>query len=220
MNAFFRKLQWFTHRDRREAEVRDELEFHLAEEAEDRRANGLSDEQARSEARRDLGNVVLIAEDVRAAWTWPRFERMLQDVRFGLRGLRRSPGFTLVAVLTLGLSVGAATTMYAVVDGVVLRPLAYPRPEQLVQLRQLNQSGQPGPFSDPNFEDLRAGTSQFKAMAEYSWTLASVVVGSLPVRIGVAPVSQGFFDVFAASPWRGVDSRPKSFVRVGSGSRS
>jgi putative ABC transport system permease protein len=203
MNAFFRKLQWFTHRDRREAEVRDELEFHLAEEAEDRRANGLSAEQAQSEARRDLGNDVLIAEDVRAAWTWPSFERMLQDVRFGLRGLRRSPGFTLVAVLTLGMAVGAATSMYAVVDGVVLRPLAYPRPEQLVQLRQLNQSGQPGPFSDPNFEDLRAGTSQFKAMAEYSWTLASVVVGSLPVRIGVAPVSQGFFDVFAASPWRG-----------------
>jgi putative ABC transport system permease protein len=128
---------------------------------------------------------------------------MLQDVRFGLRGLWRSPGFTLVTVLTLGLAAGAATTMYAVVDGVVLRPLAYPRPEQLVQLRQLNRSGQPGPFSDPNFEDLRAGTSQFTAMAEYSWALASVVIGSLPVRIGVAPVSQGFFDVFAASPWRG-----------------
>lgn len=203
MNAFFRKLQWFTHRDRREAEVREELEFHLAEEAEERRANGLPDEQARSEARRDLGNVGLIAEDVRAAWTWPTFERMLQDVRFGLRALRRSPSFTLVAVLTLGLSVGAATAMYAVVDGVVLRPLAYPRPEQLVQLRQLNQSRQPGPFSDPNFEDLRAAISRFEAMAEYNWAVASVVVGSLPVRIGVAPVSQGFFDVFATSPWLG-----------------
>ncbi len=203
MNAFFRKLQWFAHRHRREAEVREELEFHLTEEADERTADGLSDEQAQSAARRELGNVAAIAEDVRAAWTWPGFERMVQDLRFGLRGLRRSPGFTLVAVLTLGLAVGAATAMYAVVEGVVLRPLPYPRPEHLVQLRQLNESGQSGPFSDPNFEDLRAAGSHFDAMAEYSWALASVVVGSLPVRIGVAPVSQGFFDVLATSPRRG-----------------
>jgi hypothetical protein len=82
MNAFFRKLRWFAHRDRREAEVREELEFHLTEDAEDRRANGLSDEQAQSAARRKLGNVVLI-------------------------------------------------------DGVVLRPLPFPRPEQLVELKQV-----------------------------------------------------------------------------------
>src|SRR5688572_7196057 len=133
MGTFLRKLRWFVQRDRREAELRDELEFHLSEEAEERRANGLPDEQATSEARRELGPVVLIAEDARAAWTWPGLERVGQDLRFGLRGLRRNPGFTFVAVLTLGLAVGAATVMYGVVDGVVLRPLPYPRPEQLVR---------------------------------------------------------------------------------------
>jgi predicted permease len=203
MNAFFRKLQWFAHRDRREAEVREELEFHLTEEAEDRRAGGLSDEQAQGAARRELGNVVLIAEDVRAAWTWPGFERIVQDLRFSGRSLRRSPSFTLVSVLTLGLAVGATTAMYGVVDGIVLRPLPYPRPDQLVQLKQMNQSGQPGPFSDPNFEDLRTGCSNFKAMAQYTWGPASAVAGSLPVRIGVSSVSRDFFDVFATFPSRG-----------------
>ena len=78
---------------------------------------------------------------------------MLQEVRFGLRGLRRSPGFTSWPS-SRSVWQSAPRRLYAVVDGVVLR-LLHPRPEQLVQLRQLNQSGQPGPFSDPNFEDLR-----------------------------------------------------------------
>jgi predicted permease len=200
MKAFFRKLRWFAHRNRREAEVREELEFHLTEETEERRATGLSHEQAGSEARRELGNLALIAEDVRAAWTWPGFERVVQDLRFGLRGLRRSPGFTIVAVLTLGLAVGAATAMYGVVDGVVLRPLPYPGPEQLVELKQVYPSGRPGLFSDPNFEDLRDGSDSFGPMAEYNWATASIVAGSLPVRAGVASVSHDFLDVFRTFP--------------------
>jgi putative ABC transport system permease protein len=203
MNGFFQKLRRSAQRDRRDAELREELQFHLREEENDGKADGLSPDQARSASRRELGNVVLITEDVRAVWTWPRLERVVQDLRFGVRGLCRSPGFTLVALLTLGLAVGAATVMYGVVDGVVLRPLPYPVSEQLVRLSQLNQSGQPGQFSDPNFDDLRAATTQFDAMAEYSQGMASVVVGSLALRTSVAAVSQGFFDVFATPPWRG-----------------
>jgi putative ABC transport system permease protein len=203
MKTVLRRLGWLTRREQREAELREELEFHMGEEAEDRKAGGLSDGQAHSEARRDLGNVALVAEDMRAAWTWPGFERVVHDLRFGLRGLRRNPGFTLVAVLTLGLAVGAATVMFGVVDGVVLRPLPYPRSEQVVRLSQLNQSGQPGQFSDLNFDDLRAATSHFQGMAQYGRDVASIVVGSLAIRAGVAPVSQDFFDVFATSPRQG-----------------
>lgn len=203
MTTLFRKLRWCVHRQRRDAEVHEELAFHLAQEAADRQSDGLSEAQAHRAARRGLGNVLQITEDTRATWTFPTGERLLQDVRFGLRGLRRSPGFTLVAVLTLGLAVGATTAMYAVVDGVVLRPLAYPQSEQLVELRQLNQAGQPGPFSDPNFDDVRAAVGDFTAMAEYNAGIASAVIGSLPMRLGVAPVSQDFFDVLATSPSRG-----------------
>src|SRR5688572_1802880 len=175
MNKFFRKVSWFAHRNRRDADVRAELEFHLSEEADERRANGVSEDRALLEARRELGNPVSIAEDVRAAWTWPGIERIGQDLRFALRGLRRSPGFTVVAVLTLGLAVGAATAMYGVVEGVVLRPLPYPRAGQLVDLKQVHRSGQTRPFSDPNFEDLQAGVAALGAMAEYNRAMASVV---------------------------------------------
>lgn len=203
MNAFLRKLRWFVQRDRREAELHEELEFHLIEETQDRKANGLSDEQAQSAARRHLGNVSLIAEETRAMWTWPGLERIIQDFRFSLRALGRSPGFAIVAVLTLGVAIGAATAMYGVVDGVVLQPLPYPQSGQLVQLGQINQSGQQGPFSDPNFEDLRAAANSFAAIAEYSWASASVVAGLAPVRVDVAPVSRDFFDVFAMPPSQG-----------------
>lgn len=203
MRAFFRKLLGLPGIDRRDDDVRDELEFHLAEEANERKAEGLSDEQARDAARRDLGNATRIAEDVRAEWTWPGIERVLQDLRFGLRGLRRSPGFAIVAVLTLGLAVGAATAMYAVVDSVLLRPLPYPAPDRIVAVKQVLASGRTTPFSDPNFEDLTTDSEAFAALAEYRQTTATVIAGSLPVRTGVSSVSRDFFDVFATWPSSG-----------------
>ena len=198
-----RKLRWWTRRTKREAELTEELAFHLDEEVEERRARGLSDEQAHAAARRDLGNIPLIVEDVRAIWTWPGFARILQDLRFSLRALRRSVGFAAVAVLTLGIAIGAATAMYGVVDGVVLQPLPYPRSHQIVQLRQINEAGRQGPFSDPNFEDLRAASKGLVAVAEYDRRSTSAVAGSLPIRVDTAAVSRDFFDVLSVHPSRG-----------------
>jgi predicted permease len=198
-----RKLRSWAQRKHREAELREELAFHLDEEAKDRRSCGLSDDQARSDARRDLGNVGLVAEDVRATWTWPSAERICQDLRFGFRGLVRNPGFATIAILTLGVAIGSATAMYGVVDSVVLQPLPYPRSNQIVQLRQINESGREGPFSDPNFEDLRSATKSLAAVAEYDRGSRSVSAGSLPLRVDVALVSRDFFDVFAVFPLRG-----------------
>jgi putative ABC transport system permease protein len=203
MIAFFRRIQWWLQRRRKEDELHEELAFHLSEELEERQASAPSNEQPHSATHRDLGNVALIVEDTRVMWTWPGLARIGQDLRFSLRTLRRSPGFTVVGVLTLGIAVGAATAMYGVVDGVVLRPLPYPRSEQLVQLRQVNQSGTPGPFSDPNFDDLRAAASSFASMAEYNFAAASVVAGTVPVRVIVGSVSRDFFDVFGVVPSQG-----------------
>jgi predicted permease len=197
------KFRRWRQRNHREAELTEELAFHLEEEAEERRSRGLSDEQARSGARRDLGNLGLVAEGVRANWTWPSLERIAQDIRFGLRSLIKNPGFALVAMLTLGLAIGTATAMYGVVNGVALQPLPYPRSGQIVQLRQINESGGQGPFSDPNFEDLRASTKSLVAVAEYDRGSTSVVVGSLPIRVDIAAVSRDFLDVFAVFPSRG-----------------
>src|SRR4029453_8958889 len=134
MKTVLRKLWWLVSRRRKEDELREELEFHLAEEAEDRRAVGLGDEQARYAARRDFGNVALVVEDTRAAWGWPSLEQLLQDARYSLRMLVHTPALTLLVVATLALGIGLTTAMFSVVRGVVLRPLPFDDPDRLAVL--------------------------------------------------------------------------------------
>src|SRR6185295_2569475 len=116
MHRLLRKLLWLSQRRRKNAELDDELAFHLSEDADEARPDGFTDEQARARARRAFGSVALIAEDTRAAWGWPRLESVLRDVRFGFRLLRKHPAFSIVAILTLAVAIGANTAVYTVVD--------------------------------------------------------------------------------------------------------
>ena len=127
---------------------------------------------------------------------------LVSDLRFAARLLRRTPGFTIVSVLTLGAAIGACTAMYSIVYGLILEPLPYPKSTQIVQLEQIGASGRHSPtFSDPNFEDLRDQTTSFRAMAEFNqYGFSSIVVGSVPLRVRVANVSRGFFEVMATEP--------------------
>src|SRR5580765_3748669 len=105
MNSFFRKLRWLTQRRRKEAELRDELQFHLDEEAEQRQAEGLAEQQARWAARRELGNVVLVRENTRAMWGWTILERLGQDLRYAFRTMAANRLFTLLSVSSLALGI-------------------------------------------------------------------------------------------------------------------
>jgi predicted permease len=127
-------------------------------------------------------------------------QALMQDLRYGLRMLARSPGFTTVAVLTLALGIGANTAIFSVVYGVLLRPLPYPKPDQIVELREVNAEGGRMNFADPNFEDLRSGSHSFQGVAEYSAWLDSVSGGSEPTRTMVAPVSRDFFPLMGVGP--------------------
>ncbi|HLW78960.1 MAG TPA: ABC transporter permease [Terriglobia bacterium] len=133
---------------------------------------------------------------------------LVPDLRYGLRMLVRSPGATLVMIATLALGVGANTAIFSVVYGVLLRPLPYPKPDQIVSLQELNHAYTMN-FADPNFDDLRASNHSLTGIAEYQSGVSTIVTGSGPARAGVAAVSQDFFRVMGVSPVLGRGFAPE-----------
>jgi len=134
MGAFLRKLRWWIERHRKEAELGEELQFHLNEEAEQRRAEGVRDEEARWAARRELGNLALVQEDTRATWGWTILEQLVQDLRYAFRTMAANRLFTTLVVLCLALGIGANTAIYSFMDSILLRSLPVSDPESLVVL--------------------------------------------------------------------------------------
>lgn len=128
---------------------------------------------------------------------------LLQDLRYGLRMLAKNPGFTAVAVFTLALGIGATSAIFSVVYGVLLRPLPYPKPNQILDLRELNAKGGTMSFADPNFDDVREQSRSLQGVAEYGAALESVSGGAEPSRAMVATVSDDFFSVIGVQPFLG-----------------
>ena len=127
-------------------------------------------------------------------------ETLIKDIRYGIRSLVKRPAFTAIAVVTLALGIGASTAIFSVVDGVLLRPLSYPQPEEIVQIREVNERGAQIGFTEPNFVDIRARSNSFEAIAQYGTVLTIVTGANEPVRALTANVSAGFFDVLGVKP--------------------
>ena len=127
------------------------------------------------------------------------------DCRYALRQLRKNPGFTAVAVLTLALGIGVTTAIFSVVYGVLLRPLPYPEPNRIVAIFEVTSEGRPSRLADPNFDDFRDQSRSFQAIAKYNENVSSVSGASQPTRTPVAGVTPGFLKVFRVQPTLGRD---------------
>ena len=186
-------------------ELKREIQTHLELEAEERVADGMSEAEAKYAARRAFGSVTRTREDVRAVWTRRWIDEIVQDVRYALRTLRKAPGFTTVAVLTLALGVGANTAMFSVVNAVILRPLAYPRPEQLRFLTTSfeRRGGEQSRVSGPEYFELTEITQSFSVVGAFTIGEANLAARNRPRRVTRAAVNAELLEALAVPPEHG-----------------
>ena len=199
------RLRALFRRSRLEREIDEELRYHVERATEENLARGLEPGEARRAALVALGGVEHTKEDVRDAWGVRALETLTQDVRYGLRGLRRNPGYTAAVLVTLALGIGANTAVFSVVNGVLLKPLPYKRGEQVVLLRQPERSsGSPDiGFSVAEVHDYRDQTRTLDSVVEYHSMNFTLFGGKEPRRVRSGVVSANFFDVLEVSPLLG-----------------
>ncbi|HYL83650.1 MAG TPA: ABC transporter permease, partial [Candidatus Angelobacter sp.] len=186
-----------------------EMSAHLQFAAEENLQRGLPPAEARRQALIQFGGPQQAKEQHREARGLPFLDALLQDLRFGLRMLVKYPVFTAVAVLTLGLGIGATTAIFSVVDGVLLRSLPYRNADQIVRLWEQAADGHHISVADPNFEDLRSQNRTLQGVAEYGAGLQSVSGANEPTRTMVATVSRDFFSIMGVQPIFGREFAPE-----------
>jgi putative ABC transport system permease protein len=199
LRGWFVRWRGLFNKRRQDRELAEELESHLQMHIEENLRCGMTPEEARRQALVKLGGIEQAKEQVRAVRAGAWLGTVLQDVRFGLRILRKNPGFTAIAVLTLALGIGAVTAMFTVVDGVVLKPLRYPDAGRIVTVRTLYiDSGKITPrIAGGDMQDLRTASDSFEAFSYYYGGDFGVQLARSADFGGVYLVDPNFFQVFA-----------------------
>ncbi len=195
------RLRSLFHKKHVEQELSDELRFHLEELIHENVLIGMDTEEARYAALRELGGEDQIKEECRDMRRVNYIENFLQDVRYGLRQLRRNPGFTAVAVLTLALGIGANTAIFSVVNAVVLRPLPYPQSDRLVWIAEVIPSLNAELAGGADYLDWRDQNKTVERMTAYDPSASFNLTGrGTPARIHAAQVSANFFQTIGVDP--------------------
>lgn len=206
-------MSWLRDRDA-EDRLSAEIESHLALQTEENIARGMSAEEARTAALRKFGNVTLVKEDARAVQTWAWLARLKQDLRVAARMLRKSPGFSAVAIVTLALGIGPNAAIFSVVRGILLRPLVNRDESRLIYIRQTAVGGN-ATFSIPEIRDLRARMKTFSAFGDFSVLPFTMIGLGEPRTVRSGVVGGSYFQVMGLRPVMGrlldaADDDPKA----------
>ena len=186
-----------------------ELESHLKLEADRLRDEGLTDEEAHHAARRAFGNVTRAQERFyeRGRWLW--WDHLRQDVRFGLRTLRKNPGFTAIAMITLALGIGANSTVFSWINSTLLDPIpGASRTNEIVAVTRGGTVSAAGEFSYPDYVDLRDASHSFAGLTAFNTRPVNLTGVGKPLRVWGTVASANYFDVLGVRPFRAAGSSP------------
>ncbi|HZF39357.1 MAG TPA: permease prefix domain 1-containing protein [Blastocatellia bacterium] len=210
LSQFWRRLLSLLRRGRYEREMEEEMRFHLEMQIEQNLAAGIPAEEARYAARRQFGNQTWLKEVSREMWSFRFIETLIQDLRYGARRLMRNPGFTLIAVITLALGIGATTAIFSVVNGVLLKPLPYHQPEALASVRLTAQrlSVKDWALSASNYFIFREQSDAFQDIGLYQGNSVDVTGLGEPERTLALVVTDGLLPILGVTPLLG-----RSFTR-------
>ena len=201
LRRFFTRLINSATRRSQEERLREEIADHIALQTEQNLRAGLSPVEARRQAMLKFGGVESMKEDYRLERSLLFFDNLWRDLRFALRMLRKSPGFTLVAVATLAVAIGANAVVFSALDAFVLRPLNVPQPDTLYGLQF--GGGRRGAQSYPNYLDLRDRNRSFDGLAVYHMNRVGLDTGDHPTGAWLYEVSGNYFDVLRIRPYLG-----------------
>jgi predicted permease len=199
LRVFLHRLGSLFLKSRLERELEEEIRTHLELQTEENLRQGMSKDEARFAALRKFGGVEQMKEQYRDRRGLPLLESLFQDLRYGARMLRKNPGFTLIAVLTLALGIGATTAIFSVVNGVLLRPLPYPEAERLMSLTERSPQLERNFIAYPNLLDWRAQNTVFEQIAVYRTTNFTITGKGEPERVIGGQVSAELFPALRVS---------------------
>ncbi|HTT34144.1 MAG TPA: ABC transporter permease [Methylomirabilota bacterium] len=209
LRQFLQRIQAFFRSAQLDRELEAEMLAHVQFATEENLEHGMSLSEARRRALIQFGGPQQAKEQHREARSLPFLESLLQDLRFGFRMLRKSPGFTAVAVLTLALGIGANTAIFSVVNGVLLNPLPYPHSEQLITLHESKPNFATGSISYPNFLDWQKNNRTFSSMAIQRGNSSLILTGlGEAEQANVVFVSSDYFRQLGVVPALGRDFAP------------
>jgi predicted permease len=198
MRKLVRRILYWVRREQAQSDLREEMEFHRLRVQQQLERSGVPRNEAITRSRRALGNTLLAQEDSRAVWIWPWLDRLWQDVRFGVRMIAKNPGFTAVAVISLGLGIGANTAIFTVVNTVYFNPIPVEDISTLYAIGSIEDEASLESFnglSFPNFEDLRAQSRAFSDIAASTFIQIPWTHGQATIPLRGQAVTANYFEL-------------------------